>query len=78
MIESGQGAAQANIGKKDIEGFTFLLPTNIEEQQAIATILSDMDKEIADLEAQRDKYRLLKSGMMQKLLTGQIRLKNNL
>lgn len=33
-----------------------------------------MDEEIADLEAQRDKYRLLKSGMMQKLLTGQIRL----
>ena len=50
-------------------------PKNIEEQQAIATILSDMDKEIADLEAQRDKYRHLKSGMMQKLLTGQIRLK---
>ena len=50
------------------------IPSNFEEQQAIATILSDMDKEIADLEAQRDKYRLLKSGMMQKLLTGQIRL----
>ena len=51
------------------------VPQKIEEQQAIATILSDMDKEIADLEAQRDKYRLLKSGMMEKLLTGQIRLK---
>ena len=38
-------------------------------------IQNDMDKEIDDLEAQRDKYRLLKSGMMQKLLTGQIRLK---
>ena len=50
------------------------IPSNFKEQQAIATILSDMDKEIADLEAQRDKYRLLKSGMMQKLLTGQIRL----
>lgn len=50
-------------------------PTNIQEQQAIATILSDMDKEIAELEAQRDKYRLVKSGMMQKLLTGEIRLK---
>ena len=50
------------------------IPSDFEEQQAIATILSDMDKEIADLEAQRDKYRLLKSGMMQKLLTGQIRL----
>ena len=74
MIDSGQGAAQSNIGKKDIEGYTFLLPNDIQEQQAIATILSDMDKEIADLEALRDKYRLLKSGMMQKLLTGQIRL----
>jgi type I restriction enzyme S subunit len=52
-----------------------LFPKSLVEQQAIATILSDMDKEIADLEAQRDKYRLLKSGMMQKLLTGQIRLK---
>lgn len=51
------------------------IPPSIKEQQAIATILSDMYKEIADLEAQRDKYRLLKSGMMQKLLTGQIRLK---
>lgn len=51
------------------------IPSSFEEQQAIAKILSDMDKEIADLEAQRDKYRLVKSGMMQKLLTGQIRLK---
>jgi type I restriction enzyme S subunit len=50
------------------------IPPSIKEQQAMATILSNMDKEIADLEAQRDKYRLLKSGMMQKLLTGQIRL----
>ena len=52
------------------------IPSDFKEQQAIATILSDMDKEIADFEAQRDKYRLLKSGMMQKLLTGQVRLKN--
>ena len=57
------------------EEFVICMPSDIKEQQAIATILSDMDKEIADLEAQRDKYRLLKSGMMQKLLTGQIRLK---
>lgn len=56
------------------EEFSITLPNNIEEQQAIATILSDMDKEIADLEACRDKYKFIKSGMMQKLLTGQIRL----
>ena len=56
---------------------TISIPKDREEQTAIATILTDMDKEIADLEAKRDKYRLLKSGMMQKLLTGQIRLKIN-
>ena len=56
---------------------TISIPKDREEQTAIATILTDMDKEIADLEAKRDKYRLLKSGMMQKLLTGQIRLKPN-
>lgn len=75
MIDAGQGAAQANIGKNDIENYRCYVPRIKAEQMAIATILSDMDKEIVDLEAKRDKYRLLKSGMMQKLLTGQIRLK---
>lgn len=65
----------ATIILKSLDEIPIYLPLNQMEQIAIATILSDMDKEIADLEAQRDKYRLLKSGMMQKLLTGQIRLK---
>ena len=72
------GSSVKNLNKEKVASLQLCVPTTIEEQQAIATILSDMDNEIADLEAQRDKYRLLKSGMMQKLLTGQIRLKNNL
>ena len=55
--------------------FVIKAPVDIKEQQAIAAILSDMDKEIANFEKQRENYCLLKSGMMQKLLTGQIRLK---
>ena len=73
--DMGQTGTQSNLSKQIVQGFMVKLPSDIKEQQAIATILSDMDKEIADLEAQRDKYRLLQSGMMQKLLTGQIRLK---
>ena len=46
----------------------------VEEQTAIATVLSDMDAEIAALEARRDKTRAIKQGMMQQLLTGRIRL----
>jgi type I restriction enzyme S subunit len=45
-----------------------------EEQSAIATVLSDMDAELAALEARRDKTRALKQAMMQELLTGRIRL----
>ncbi len=45
-----------------------------EEQTAIATVLSDMDTEIAALERRRDKTRAIKQGMMQQLLTGRIRL----
>jgi type I restriction enzyme S subunit len=44
------------------------------EQAAIAEVLSDMDAEIAALEARRDKTLALKQGMMQELLTGRIRL----
>jgi type I restriction enzyme S subunit len=44
------------------------------EQVAIAAILSDMDTEIAALEAKLAKARQLKQGMMQELLTGRIRL----
>ena len=59
----------ATIILKSLDEIPIYVPLNQMEQIAIATILTDMDKEIADLEAQRDK------GMMQKLLTGQIRLK---
>lgn len=72
--EVGQTGTQTNLSKQLIQELELYLSTDIKEQQAIATILSDMDKEIADLESRRDKYKLIKSGMMQKLLTGQIRL----
>lgn len=75
MIESSQGAAQSNINKKDIEDYVFIMPRCRKEQQVIADVFFDMDKEISDLVTKRDKYRQIKSGMMQKLLTGQIRLK---
>lgn len=46
----------------------------VEEQTAIATIVSDMNNELATLETRRDKARQFKQGMMQELLTGRIRL----
>lgn len=50
------------------------LPNSKQEQTRIATILSDMDLEIEALEKKTAKYRQIKQGMMQVLLTGKIRL----
>ena len=54
---------------------TFCLPLpKLHEQRAIAEALSDLDAEIATVEQRRDKTRAIKQGMMQQLLTGQVRL----
>ena len=45
-----------------------------DEQTRIAQILSDMDNEIEALEKKLNKYKMLKQGLMQVLLTGKIRL----
>lgn len=70
------GSSINNLKPSDIENIEILLPT-IKEQTAIANILSDMDSEIEKLKQKRDKYILLKQGMMQQLLTGKIRLIKN-
>lgn len=75
IIDRVTGTTVKHINSKELSEVVIEIPKNKDEQIAIATMLNDMDKEIDDLEAQRDKYRLLKSSMMQKLLTGQIRLK---
>ena len=50
------------------------MPPSLEEQTAIAAILSDMDVEIAAQDERLAKVRQIKQGMMQALLTGRIRL----
>ena len=56
-----------------VKSYEVSLPS-IEEQSAIATILSDMDTELAELQSRLAKARQIKQGMMQELLTGRIRL----
>ena len=68
------GGAQPHIYPKNIEDIIVSIPPTIAEQSAIAAVLSGMDTEIAALEQKRDKYIAIKSGMMQDLLTGKIRL----
>jgi type I restriction enzyme, S subunit len=71
-----KGGAQGNLSKPDIIEYEVQLPP-LPEQTAIATVLADMDAEIAALEQRRRKTQDLKQAMMQELLTGRIRLVDN-
>ena len=68
------GSNYPAINGRDVGRLEIPFPPQIQEQQAIAEALSDIDAEIAALERRFAKVRALKQGMMQQLLTGRIRL----
>ncbi len=67
-------AAVDSLRLPTFKSFAFQAPEDVEEQKAIATVLSDMEAEIAALEMRLSKTRDLRQGMMQELLTGRTRL----
>lgn len=76
FVETASLAYGTHMPRSDwnvVKNYEVYLPP-LEEQEAIATILSDMDSEITALEEKLAKARQIKQGMMQELLTGRIRL----
>jgi type I restriction enzyme S subunit len=67
-------SGQPGINGNEFASLELCLPPTVEEQHAVAGILSDMDADILALERKLAKAKLLKQGMMQELLTGRIRL----
>lgn len=68
------GGAQPNFGPAHLKLVKMPIPPTQKEQIYIATILSDIDSEIQEMEKKLAKYKQLKQGLMQNLLTGKIRL----
>lgn len=73
ILQLVTGTTVFHLYGRDMAKLTLSMPS-VEEQTAIAAILSDMDAELTAHEALRDKTRTLKQGMMQELLTGRTRL----
>lgn len=74
IFNKSKPGTQIYINTGDVLNLEFKVPSLIEEQTAIANILSDMDAEIEALDKKLNKYKSIKQGMMQELLTGRIRL----
>jgi len=69
-----KGSTFDSVNSNDIKEVEIDIPSDKDEQTAIATSLSDMDAEIEALQQRRAKTRNLKQAMMQELLTGRTRL----
>lgn len=69
------GSTIKHLYQKDLKNFEFRIPLDIEEQQAIADVLTAMDEEIEALEKEKAKIESIKEGAMYDLLTGRVRLK---
>ena len=74
VIDNSQSSAITNLNQTIANAIPVRLPPTIPEQTAIAAVLTDVDSEIAALEARRDKTRALKYATMGELLTGKTRL----
>jgi type I restriction enzyme S subunit len=70
----GQGDSIVHISAESIGRLTVFLPS-YPEQKAIADVLSAIDDELTLLKQQLGNYKKQKQGLMQKLLTGQWRVK---
>ncbi|MCS5690438.1 restriction endonuclease subunit S [Cyanobium sp. FGCU-6] len=73
-LATGTSGSMKNISKRALLNLEIKWPS-MEEQIAIAEMLSEMDSDIDSLNDQLQKAQGIKQGMMQQLLTGKIRLK---
>lgn len=74
ILSLAQGSSIKEVRPPTLVKFEIIIPKTKEEQTRIATILSDMDAELSALVQKLEKYKKVKLGMMQELLTGKTRL----
>ena len=74
LIRKACGSTFLEISKKDIDNLKFAIPP-LAEQEKIAGILGTWDEAIEKLSSLIEQKKLLKKGLMQRLLTGKTRLK---
>ncbi len=70
------GSTIKHLYQKDLKRFSFDIPKDIEEQTAIADVLEKLDSDLSALEVERDKWKQIRDGAMDDLLTGRVRLQD--
>lgn len=73
-MENSVKATVDSLRLPTFQDFAVKIPSSVEEQIEIASILSEMEQELEMLEERLQKAQTIKQSMMQELLTGRIRL----
>ncbi len=68
------GGVQGVVNTGEIAKVNIVIPS-INEQKKISSIISNIDSKIIQLESKKSNLKIIKKGLVQKLLTGQIRVK---
>jgi len=71
------GSVQSQLTIALIDSLKIILPSTIEEQHRIISKLDTINSQISDLKFKKNILENIKKGLMQKLLTGQIRVEIN-
>ena len=74
MYKLAQGATRYNLSKTELMKQSVLIPPTIDEQRAVANILSTVDRKIELLEQELGQWQQQKKILMQLLLTGIVRV----
>ena len=74
LLQKSTVSANSNINQESLSSLSLLLPP-VKEQIQIAKILSTKDKKIEIEETNRAKLKELKKGLMNDLLSGEVRVK---
>ena len=73
-----QGSGLKHLQKKDFKRHKLIIPISLDEQKRIAAVLTKIDDAISQSDSMIEKYELIKTGLMQDLLTFGIDEKGNI
>ena len=77
LVKHSTGTTATGIQQKNLVKLKLLVPSSIEEQQKIASIITSVDKKIEYIQKKLSQTQSLKKSLMQELLTGKVRVTVN-
>ena len=73
ILKVSSGSTFLEVSRTSMKNFSIAIPS-LEEQKQIAEILSTVDNKLENLKEKKQSFEELKKGLMQKLLTGEVRV----